>query len=194
MPRTQQRSLSPTAAAFRDAIHQHIKYSLGKTHESCTQRELYLAVVLALRNRLIDSRLETEANYRKVDAKRLYYLSMEYLIGRSLNTNLQNLSMYDGCLEVLQDMGVDLHDVLESEEDAALGNGGWAAWQPVSSTLWRRSACQVTVTALTMNTACSSRSSRTVTRRNTLNDGCFTVSPGSSNDPMKPARFHSTDA
>ena len=112
------------AESFHEAIYYHLKYSLGKTRETCTQRELYLAVVLALRNRLIDGMLETEMRYRKTDAKRLCYLSMEFLIGRSLDTNLYNLGMHDLCRDVLADMGVSLEAVLNSEEDAALGNGG----------------------------------------------------------------------
>ena len=68
--------------------------------------------------------LETEARYRKAETKRLYYLSMEYLIGRSLDNNLSNLGIFDLCGQVLQDMGLVLEDILGNEDDAALGNGG----------------------------------------------------------------------
>jgi starch phosphorylase len=68
--------------------------------------------------------LETEARYRKAQTKRLYYLSMEFLIGRSLDNNLANLGIFDLCGQVLQDMGLVLEDILGNEDDAALGNGG----------------------------------------------------------------------
>jgi starch phosphorylase len=113
-----------TADAFHEAIHQHLKYSLGKTRENCSQRELFLAVGLAVRDRLVDRMLETEDRYRKAGAKRLYYLSMEFLMGRSLDNNLLNLGLFALCREVLAGMGIDLGDLLDQEDDAALGNGG----------------------------------------------------------------------
>jgi starch phosphorylase len=68
--------------------------------------------------------LATEKRYEHADAKRLYYLSIEFLMGRSLGNNLHNLGIYDYCREMLLGMGVDLDEVEESEDDAALGNGG----------------------------------------------------------------------
>jgi starch phosphorylase len=111
-------------ATLSAAIHHHLKYSLEKTRENCSQGELFLAVGLALRDRLVDYMWETEARYRKTDAKRLYYLSMEFLMGRSLDTNLANMGLVDVYRKLLDEMGVELEDVLESESDAALGNGG----------------------------------------------------------------------
>jgi starch phosphorylase len=116
--------LTYTPAAFHDAIHHHLKYSLGKTPDNCSKRELFLAVVLAVRDCLVDRMLDTEARYQKADAKRLYYLSMEFLIGRSLDNNLSNLGMFALCRKVLLDMGLVLEDILGHEDDAALGNGG----------------------------------------------------------------------
>lgn len=113
-----------TADALQEAMHHHLKYSLGKTRSTCSQRELFLAVGLAVRDRLVDRMLETEERYRKADAKRLHYLSMEFLIGRSLDTNLANLGMVDVCRDVLEHQGISLEDLLHNEDDAALGNGG----------------------------------------------------------------------
>src|SRR5947209_1937291 len=70
--------------ALRDAVRRHITYSLGVPPEGLTPRELLHAVALAIRDRLVDGELATERRYRVADAKRLYYLSMEFLIGRSL--------------------------------------------------------------------------------------------------------------
>ncbi len=77
-----------------------------------------------MRDRIVDRMLETESRFRHRDAKRLYYLSMEFLMGRSLGDNLSNLRIEELCREVLAGFGVDLDDVLESESDAGLGNGG----------------------------------------------------------------------
>jgi starch phosphorylase len=68
--------------------------------------------------------LATEARYQEAGAKRLYYLSMEFLVGRSLSNNLSNLQLTEACYEALASMGVDLQVLLDEEEDAALGNGG----------------------------------------------------------------------
>jgi starch phosphorylase len=113
-----------SADTFYEAVQHRLKYSVGKTRENCSQRELFLAVGLAVRDRLVDRMLETEERYRKADAKRLYYLSMEFLIGRSLDNNLINLGLFEICREALEGMGSALEDILGSEDDAALGNGG----------------------------------------------------------------------
>ena len=100
------------------------KYSVGKLWENASQNDLLNAVSLAVRERMIDGMLETEKRYQKKSVKRLYYFSMEYLIGRSLGNNLYNLKMFDTCKEALMGMGINLEELLEVECDAALGNAG----------------------------------------------------------------------
>jgi starch phosphorylase len=102
----------------------HVRYSLGKTGEGLSKHETFTAVALALRNRIIDLMIETERRYQQKDVKRLYYLSLEYLIGRSLTNNLINLGLYDLFRDALLQQGVDLEEIEETESDAALGNGG----------------------------------------------------------------------
>ena len=87
-------------------------------------RQIFECVSLALRDLMVDRRLETERRYRQADAKQLYYVSIEYLLGRMLVSNLSNLGIYDLCRDTLRQMGADLEVVEESEPDAALGNGG----------------------------------------------------------------------
>lgn len=111
-------------ASLRESLLRHLKYSLGKEFRTKTIRDIYLALTLSLRDRLLEKLLETEIRYQKADAKRLYYLSMEFLIGRSLGINLTNLGIFDACRASLTDMGIDLEEVREQETDAALGNGG----------------------------------------------------------------------
>ena len=111
-------------AAFTASIRQHMRYSLGKKWENLSNRDLFMAIALTVRDWMVDRMLATEERCQKVQAKRLYYLSMEYLIGRSLSNNLGNLGLLEPCRETLLEMGVDLEEVRESEVDAALGNGG----------------------------------------------------------------------
>ena len=110
--------------SLRDALLRHLKYSLGKEFRNKTTRDIYLALTLSLRDRLLEKLLETEARFQAADAKRLYYLSMEFLIGRSLGSNLTNLDLFEACRTALTDLGIDLEEVREQETDAALGNGG----------------------------------------------------------------------
>ena len=111
-------------AAFAASIRQHMRYSLGKKWEKPSNRDLFMAIALTVRDWMVDRMLATEERCQKVQAKRLYYLSMEYLIGRSLSNNLANLGLLEPCRDSLLAMGVDLEEVRESEADAALGNGG----------------------------------------------------------------------
>ena len=114
-------ALTPT---FEDAITYHLRYSLGRKLDQSSKRELCLAISLAVRNILIEQMFETEEHYRQTEAKRLYYLSMEFLIGRSLYNNLSNLKLLEQCREILKVLGIDLEAIFDEEEDAALGNGG----------------------------------------------------------------------
>jgi starch phosphorylase len=109
---------------FHRGVAEHVRYSLARETRGLSGRDLFLAVALAVRERAIDGLLETEARYERTDAKRLYYLSLEFLMGRSLVNNLVNLGIADVCDEVLRTLGTDLEEVRECEQDAALGNGG----------------------------------------------------------------------
>jgi len=115
---------SVTEAAFEDSVRRHVKYSLGKAFDDASIRDLYWAVSLTVKDLLVEGMLETRLRYRKADAKRLYYLSAEFLMGRSLSSNLCNLGLYDTFIQSLRRMGTDPDDIEECEFDAALGNGG----------------------------------------------------------------------
>src|SRR5262245_8795983 len=109
---------------LRQAVLRHVTYSLGVTPDQLSPSEAFRAVSLAVRDRLVEARLATEERYRRAGAKRLYYLSLEFLIGRSLVNNLINLNLHDAFRDGLGALGVDAASVEESEVDAALGNGG----------------------------------------------------------------------
>jgi len=113
-----------TKARFQEAVRRHLKYSTAKSLERAGRYDWLQAVSLAVREFMIDGMLATEERCRKSDAKRLYYLSIEFLMGRTLGNTLYNLNLYDLCKEALIEMGADLEEVEEIETDAALGNGG----------------------------------------------------------------------
>ncbi len=111
-------------SSLQASIRRHARYSLGLEWDEMTCDDMFKAVSMAARDLLIDGMLETEHRYERADAKRLYYLSMEFLMGRSLGNNLYNLGIHDVCNDALLGLGVDLEEVRECERDAALGNGG----------------------------------------------------------------------
>jgi starch phosphorylase len=113
-----------TAEMLREAILRHVRYTLVRPLSELKPVDYLKPVSLAIRDRIVDRMLETEARFRHKDAKRLYYLSMEFLMGRSLGDNLSNLRIEELCREVLAGFGVSLDEVLDSESDAGLGNGG----------------------------------------------------------------------
>jgi len=112
------------ATSLGERIAQNLKYSMGKRISDATPEDIFYALGLAVREFMIDRLFETEERYQNKDVKAMYYLSLEYLIGRSLSNNLINLGMYDLCVDALKNIGISLSDIIETESDAALGNGG----------------------------------------------------------------------
>src|SRR3954468_11208073 len=113
-----------TVEELRESIARHIRYTLARDERRLSAVDLFKPVSLAIRDRLIDRMIDTDERFQHADAKRLYYLSMEFLMGRSLGDSLCNLKLEEHCREVLTEMGVNLDDVLDAEPDAGLGNGG----------------------------------------------------------------------
>ncbi len=119
-----ERRLRAEPGSFRQDFLRHVTYALGELIESISPREAFRAVALVVRDRMIARRLGTQRRYEHADAKRLYYLSLEFLIGRSLVNNLINLGLLDEFRTVMREFHLDPHEVVETEVDAALGNGG----------------------------------------------------------------------
>ncbi len=112
------------AGDFAESVRRHIRYGRGKRFEDATPADLLGAVSLACREWLVDRLLETEQRVRDRDEKRIYYLSLEFLIGRSLEASLHNLGALDDVRGALARFAIDLDELLEREPDAGLGNGG----------------------------------------------------------------------
>jgi len=123
MPKTA-RAISLEVSQLVTGIQHHLRYTLGRRVQSATPYEMFRALALAIRPRLIDGLIATADRYERHGAKRLYYLSLEFLIGQSLRNNLMNLGLLESCCEAVAAMGADLDDLIAAEPDAALGNGG----------------------------------------------------------------------
>src|SRR5437763_1088609 len=117
-------SSADTAEKLKQAILWRVRYTMGREPETLHPTEWLKPVSFAVRDRLIDSMLATEDRYTAANAKRLYYISMEFLMGRTLGDSLCNLQLLEMCREALDQEGVDLDEVLDAELDAGLGNGG----------------------------------------------------------------------
>ena len=112
------------AAALLHSFTNHLLYSLAKDQYSATALDRYQALALTIRDRLIERWISTQQRYYKKDAKRVYYLSAEFLMGRALANNLINLGLFEVARNAMKMMNIDLADLLEQEVDAGLGNGG----------------------------------------------------------------------
>ncbi len=110
--------------ALKRSFLERLVYSVGKDPQSAKDRDWFEAVALSLRDRLVDDWMNTTRGYYKRDQKRVYYLSVEFLIGRLLTDSMASLGIVDNCRAALADLGVDPDRVFEVEPDQALGNGG----------------------------------------------------------------------
>ncbi len=111
-------------ASIKRSLIKHLSYSIGKDDLTASQRDWFHSLAYAVRDRLAERWMETMRSYYRADAKRVYYLSLEFLIGRSLSNSLLNLGILQEAQEALQELGIDFDLIRELENDAALGNGG----------------------------------------------------------------------
>lgn len=105
-------------------IREHLRYTLAEDHYSSTQWDNYQSLVLAVLDRLHDRWLDTQNNFHQKKTKQVYYLSMEYLIGRLLDNCLLNLGIQEETRQALKNLGIDYDQLRSAEWDAGLGNGG----------------------------------------------------------------------
>jgi starch phosphorylase len=113
-------------ASLKHSLSNRLIYSMGKDPITATHRDWFHTTAYSVRERLIERWMETMRSYYGSDAKRVYYLSMEFLIGRLLSNSLLNMGFYEECREALSDLELDLDidRIRELEQDAGLGNGG----------------------------------------------------------------------
>lgn len=106
------------------AYAEHLQYTQGKDEHSATALDRYQALAHAVRDRLVRRWIQTQQAYYKADAKRVYYLSLEFLMGRAMGNNLISLGIEEETRAAMAELGLSLTDLLEQEPDAGLGNGG----------------------------------------------------------------------
>lgn len=109
---------------FKKEITSNVKRLFRKKIEEATPQQIFQAVSYAVKEVIIDDWLATQAQYKKDDPKTVYYMSMEFLMGRALGNNLINLTSYKEVKEALEEMNIDINAIEDEEPDAALGNGG----------------------------------------------------------------------
>ena len=110
--------------AFKKSVKDNVKFLYRKTIEEATQEQIFQAVSYSVKDVIIDNWLATQKAYDEQDPKIVYYMSMEFLMGRALGNNLINMTAYKEVKEALEEMGIDLNVIEDQEPDPALGNGG----------------------------------------------------------------------
>ena len=111
-------------AAFRNSVIYNVKNMFRRTIDEATPQQVFQAVAYAVKDVIIDEWIATHKEYEKRDVKAVYYLSMEFLMGRALGNNIINICARKEIAEVLEELGFDLNAIEDQEPDAALGNGG----------------------------------------------------------------------
>ena len=109
---------------FKKELESNVRMLFRRKLEEATPQQIYQAVAYSVKDDIIDNWIETHKAYEKQDKKMVYYMSMEFLMGRALGNNMINLLCYDGVRETLEELGLDLNLIEDQEPDAALGNGG----------------------------------------------------------------------
>ena len=110
--------------AFKESVKENVKFLYRKKLEEATQEQIFQAVCYTVKDVIIDNWLETQNAYKEQDPKTVYYMSMEFLMGRALGNNLINLTAYKEVKEALDELGLDINAIEDQEPDPALGNGG----------------------------------------------------------------------
>lgn len=109
---------------FKRSVLYNVKTLYRKSLEEATDQQIFQAVAYAIKDQIVDQWLETQKQNEKNDPKTVYYLSMEFLMGRALGNNMINLLAYDQARDALEELGLDMNVIEDQEPDAALGNGG----------------------------------------------------------------------
>lgn len=113
-----------TAMQIIKSFLEHMEYTLGKDKYTALHRDVFNALSYSVRDKLIERWLDTQQAYYHEDPKRVYYVSMEFLMGRSLENSLMNLGLLDDFRNAMESLGYDFSEIIEEEQDAGLGNGG----------------------------------------------------------------------
>ena len=167
-PEVSKRSVdSKLVDSLKQSIRNHLRLTLARREDRANSQELWTAICLAAKEHIMDRYMHTQKVHVENDVRRVHYLSLEYLMGRLLNSNLSNLGILEEMKQAVNDLGFDLPKLGEEEHDMGLGNGG----------LGRLAACfldsmatmdlPLLVMEYITNMDCLSRNSRRVGRSKT---------------------------
>ena len=113
-----------SADDIRRGFLNNLEYSIAKDKYSLTPYDQFLSMSYTVRERLIERWIASRQQYHNNNVKRIYYLSMEFLLGRLLGDNIMNLKLTEACEQASRDLGLELEEMIDQEHDAGLGNGG----------------------------------------------------------------------
>ncbi|MBN2035600.1 MAG: glycogen/starch/alpha-glucan phosphorylase [Chitinispirillaceae bacterium] len=113
-----------TVEDIRRGFLSNLEYNLAKDRTSLTMNDQFLSLSYTVRERLIERWIASQQSYHTKNAKRIYYLSMEFLLGRLLSDNIINLQIAEACRQAIRELQLDMEDIIDQEHDAGLGNGG----------------------------------------------------------------------
>ena len=117
-------SYPPTVTAIKESIIHHLMSFQGRDPERSGAQDVYMALAYTMRDVLIQKWIATQKTFYAKEKKRVYYLSLEFLIGRSLGNSVSNLGLFQDVKQAVEELGFDMDEIRDQEEDAALGNGG----------------------------------------------------------------------
>ena len=149
---------------FKNDVKENVRTLYRKEIEEATPQQIFQAVSYAVKEAIVDDWLATQKTYEKEDPKTVYYMSMEFLMGRALGNNLINMTAYKEVKEALDEMGIDLNVVEDQEPDAALGNGGLGRLAASSWIHLHLLDTQLTAVESVTATVCSNRRSKMAIR------------------------------
>jgi starch phosphorylase len=115
---------NPRAAALQKQIRSHLTYTLARDPHTATTRDWWIAMAMAVRDHILERFIQTMGVHNQQNVRRVYYLSLEYLMGRLLESNLHNTGLYDDAVAAVRALGLDFQALRDAEEDMGLGNGG----------------------------------------------------------------------
>ena len=169
---------------MKHSILYHLRFSLAHDPVTATKRDWWLATSKAVHERIIDRMIATQAVHHDQDVKRVYYLSLEFLMGRLFSNSLYSAGIFKETEEALAGTGtLDQRTARRGVRHGPRQRRPWAVSRPASSIRWRRWIIRRSATAFTMSSACSGRSSRTEPRSSIPTTGCATARRGKSCGP-----------